>query len=170
MTNTVQAPLLPTTTNTIQAPPPPITNTVQASPPPITTNTVQAPTPPIVTNTVQAPSPIATNTVPARLSFMNKFGNWLGQLIFPCLCWMTIGRKSLEQFRQDEQRNGWEACNMHLRDTVVQITTIVGILSTLRVISVVSTDMSVFLARVGPCRVRCVFDYQPSYSNQLYYP
>jgi hypothetical protein len=111
---------------------------------------------------------------PARLMDRFLLNTKLGRLLFRCLCWMTIGRRSLDQFRQDEEKNGWEACNLHLRDTVTQITTIVGILSTLRVISVASTDKAVFLARIGPCRERRIFNHQPPYQNsksgRLYYP
>jgi prolipoprotein diacylglyceryltransferase len=52
----------------------------------------------------------------------------LGRFIFSYVCWISIGRHGLEE---DEDEKTWASTNESLRDTVRQITTIVGILPTL---------------------------------------
>jgi len=60
--------------------------------------------------------------------FIDKFlsKNWLGKFVFRYICWITLGRQSLDEFKADAGKD-WKECNMRLRDAVEQITIVQGL-------------------------------------------
>jgi len=62
---------------------------------------------------------------PLHMSIIADQPAKLGRLVHRCICWMTLGRTSIDAFTRNAK--DWVKCNERLRDAMTQITTVVGI-------------------------------------------